>query len=137
MGQLSYTSFCLCLFRPDNMENNVYEMWIHATRLRDPGRVQPVTKAQDPPLSKVTLRTRKRLCRGISFFYYLQVSKRCRDFCFDWPHAGPPTHTRPISIMTSRISPVQIPYEAAIFLVRLLKIPFATAGSRGLFDPNR
>lgn len=58
------------------MENNVYEMWIHATRLRDPGRVQPVTKAQDPPLSKVTLRTRKRLCRGISSFYYVQVPKR-------------------------------------------------------------
>ncbi|XP_057374478.1 uncharacterized protein LOC130695367 isoform X2 [Daphnia carinata] len=51
--------------KPDNMENNVYEMWIHATRLRDPGRVQPVTKSQDPPLSKVTLRTRKRLCRGV------------------------------------------------------------------------
>lgn len=51
------------------MENNVYEMWIHATRLRDPGHVQPVLKSKDPPLSKVTLRTRKRLCRGMFLFY--------------------------------------------------------------------
>lgn len=72
--------------RPDNTDNNVYEMWIHATRLRDPGRVQPVIKSRDPPLSKVTLRTRKRLCRGSTTFFVLFLV-----ICFDWPHAGPPT----------------------------------------------
>lgn len=62
-------------YRPDNTESNVYEMWIHATRLRDPARVKPLVKSQDPPLSKVTLRTRKRLCRGKS--HLICLSLRC------------------------------------------------------------
>jgi hypothetical protein len=81
--------------RPDNTDNNVYEMWIHATRLRDPGRVQPVIKSRDPPLSKVTLRTRKRLCRGsttfLFYFWLFVLIGRTRDHPRD----------RIISIMTS------------------------------------
>ena len=102
IGHNMYKLWWMDLFhhRPDNMENNVYEMWIHATRLRDPGRVQPVIKSRDPPLSKVTLRTRKRLCRGnVSLFLF--PSSLDIVICFDWPR--PPTHTMLdlISIMTN------------------------------------
>lgn len=59
-------------------------MWIHATRLRDPGRVKPMIASRDPPLNKVTSRTRKRLCRGnkimtraaIALVIYFSI--RCR-----------------------------------------------------------
>lgn len=99
MIQLSCLLFNLlpALYRPDNTENNVYEIWVHATRLRDPARVKPLVKSQDPPLSKVTLRTRKRLCRGKSHlilfinisFFSLSLSRsvcllggKGSSFCF-------------------------------------------------------
>ena len=99
-----YKDWWMDLFhhRPDNMENNVYEMWIHATRLRDPGRVQPVIKSRDPPLSKVTLRTRKRLCRGnVSLFFLIPIfSRHCYLF---WLAETTHPHTMLdlISIMTN------------------------------------
>lgn len=42
----------------------MYEMWVHATRLREPGRARPATRSREPPLSKLTARTKRRLCRG-------------------------------------------------------------------------
>lgn len=65
-------------------------MWIHATRLRDPGRVKPLVKSQDPPLNKVTLRTRKRLCRGILFLIILSYSFHIFLNRFSFPPPPPP-----------------------------------------------
>jgi len=52
--------------RPGNTDDNVYEMWIHATRQRNPQRNphRRITNIKSP-LNKITNRTRKRLCRGV------------------------------------------------------------------------
>lgn len=51
--------------RPDLYNESDYELWLFASRFRDSSQLHPRVKSVDPPLNKVTLKTMKRVCRGL------------------------------------------------------------------------